>query len=969
LADIFGVLGPVVVRRGATELRIGTAKHRQLLTVLLLHNNERVSRARIIEAMWPGELPRSADNLVQKYVGELRRAIDPTGELLISAQGGYRIRVDPIHLDIQLFGQRLDRARRARRSGEPGRAAEELAAALDLWRGEPFEGVDVDRAASERTRLGERRITAMEDLAEIRLSDGDHDAVAADLALLTAAHPLRERARALHMLALCRQGRQAEALAVYAQVRHLLADELGIDPDPALSRLHEQILRADPALGRPVALVLGQAGGPPPVSQLPSDLAEFIGRVDHIEALVAALSDGSPDRPPVVISIVGSPGVGKSSLAVHVAHAVRSSYPDGQLYLELAGTSEDPRPPADVLAEVLRALDVTGAAVPETLHERAALYRSLLADRRMLIVLDDAAHAGQVRQLLPSTGGCATVVTSRNLLSELPSTRHVDLDVFTPEEAGELLATTVGAERVAREPDQATAILAACGHLPLAIRIAGAKLVGRRAWSLRVLRERLDERRRLDELRIGDLGVQASFDLSMRQLPVAAARALCLLALQGPHTWPGWVVAPLLDRSGADDVLDLLVDSSLVRLVGTDALGQPRYRLHDLLRAYAGEAAESIARPERAQAIGRLLAAWLELLGQAVDRLPPSLFRPVPGRSPRLPLPAALTERLLVDARGWLDAEREGLLNAVRLAAEWELDEPAWELATTAVPYYDLRCHYEEWRRGHLLALRSVRAAGNARGEAALLRGTGQVNVYRDAYDQATEDYTAQWRLSQQIGDQRGVALGMAGLATVARVQGRYQEALDLDLRALDIVVSAADRHVEAQVRNGIASVLLAMGQEDQAAMWFGDALALASTLGDKHREAVVLRQLSTLHMRRGNPEEALSCLRAALRTFTELGDERCCGYTLLALGRVFVDQRDRVRGRSTLVRAADLFGRTGDRWNEAECWQLLGQLDAGNGDDTDAREYLLRARGLWRSVGATTRADGTTKILLNLAG
>jgi DNA-binding SARP family transcriptional activator len=965
----FGVLGAVAAWRGAAELRIGTAKHRRLLTILLLHNTERVGRARIIEAMWPAGPPRSADNLVQKYVGELRRAVDPTGELVISAHGGYRIRVDPTLVDAQLFGQLLDRAKRARRRGESGRAAEELAAALALWRGEPFEGVDIDLAVTARARLSEQRIAAMEDLAELRLSDGGHDAAAAELALLTASHPLRERARALHMLALYRQGRQAEALTVYAQVRRLLADELGIDPDPSLRQLYEQILRADPALGRPLALVLGPAAAPPPVSQLPSDLADFVGRADHIDVLVAALSPGTPDRPPAVISIVGSPGVGKSSLAVHIAHAVRASYPDGQLYLELAGTSEGPREPADVLAEVLRALEITGAAVPETLHERAGLYRSLLADRRMLIVLDDVAHAGQVRHLLPATGGCAVVVTSRNLLSDLPSTQHVNLDVFTPDEARNLLAATIGAERVAREPEQATAILASCGYLPLAIRIAGAKLVGRRAWSLRVLRERLDERRRLDELRIGELGVRASFDLSMRQLPAAAARALCLLALQGPQTWPGWVVAPLLDQHDTDDVLDLLVDASLVRLVGTDDVGQPRYRLHDLLRAYAGEAAETIPLAERTQAIGRLLAAWLELLDKAVDRLPPSLFRPKPGPSPRLPLPAASTRRLLADPRAWLDAEREGLLNAVRLATEWSMDEPAWELASTAVPYYDMHCRYEEWRRGHWLALRAVRVAGNRRGEATLLRGLGQLNVYRDVYDLATADFTESWRLSVEIGDRHGAAMGIAGQATVARVLDRHEEALARALQALEMVVGEGDAHIEAQLRNSVAGIHLAMGREDEAEAWYRDALAIASRLGDTHREAVVLRHMSTLHTRRGDAAQALSCLRAALRTFTELGDERCGGYALLELGRLFVAQRDRVRGRSALARAADLFGRNGDRWNEAECWQLLGQLDAGNGDDTHAREYLLRARNLWRSVGATTRADGTTKILSALAG
>jgi DNA-binding SARP family transcriptional activator len=610
----FGVLGPVTVWRGRTELPCGPGRHQRLLAVLLLRVDEWVGRPELIESLWGGAAPRSADNQVQKFAGRLRAVFGPDGDVLTSTGGGYRLRIAPEQLDSVQFVRHLDSARAA---GTPADAEAELRAALALWRGPLLDGIELATRSTELTQLDEQRVTASENLAELTLARGEQDTVVAELNQLAGHHPLRERLRELQMLALYRQGRQAEALGVFADVSRLLADELGVDPGAPLRRLHEQILRADPALdltGAPNPALLAQ---PRPVHQLPIDVCDFTGRAESLAALVELLSTDAPDRPPPVVVITGGPGVGKSSLAVHAAHAVRANFPDGQLYLDLGGTADPPREPAELLAEVLRVFAVAGAVMPQRQQERAALFRSLLADRRVLIVLDDAGRAEQVRALLPATGGCAVLVTSRQLLTELAGARHIDLDALPVTEAHELLGGIVGTDRVAAEPDDAAAILAACGCLPLAIRIAGARLTGRPAWSLRVLRERLaDESGRLSELRVGEVGVRASFELSRRLLSTEAAHTLSLLGLLGAHTLPGWVVDPLLDRSGADSVLDQLVDASLVRLTGTDDIGQPRYRLHDLIRAYSVETAATIPPADRRAA----LAAWLDLLEADLEK-------------------------------------------------------------------------------------------------------------------------------------------------------------------------------------------------------------------------------------------------------------------------------------------------------------------------------------------------------------
>jgi hypothetical protein len=469
-----------------------------------------------------------------------------------------------------------------------------------------------------------------------------------------------------------------------------------------------------------------------------------------------------PDGPPSIVVVVGPPGVGKSALAVHCAHAVRAGYPGGQLYLDLGGTEYAPADPGELLAEALRALGVGEAGLPCTVHERSALYRSLLAERPMLVLLDDAAGAAQVRPLLPGNG-CAVIVTSRRRITELPGALQLELDVLSPEEAEEFLGRIVGSERLGREREAASAILRACGYLPLAVRIAGARLAGRPRWSLGVLRQRLeDETGRLGELRAGDLEVRVSFDRSYRLLPDDAALAFRALGLLGPQSLPGWVVDAVLDRHRADDVTDVLVDVNLLQLVGTDPIGQPRYRLHDLVRCNAREKAGGA--PER-HALIRVLGAWMATTESATARLPTTLFSLTSARATRWNLAEDTLGRLTSDPLSWFDAEHEALVGAVRLAVDAGLAESAWGLAAALVPYFDLRCHFEEWQSTHRIALDAARLAQDRHGEAAMLRGLAQVCLYQDRYAEATEMFRRSLTIFHELGDVRGEATSICGSA------------------------------------------------------------------------------------------------------------------------------------------------------------------------------------------------------------
>ncbi|RCG25575.1 helix-turn-helix domain-containing protein [Streptomyces diacarni] len=578
------VLGPVRVWRGEQPLALGSPQQKALLAALLLRGGHTATAEELIDAIWGEEPPELARAALRTYASRIRKALGPDGDLLVSESGGYALGDgdgDGTSLDVETARRLAAQADTAVSGGDLVRACELYDAALAQWSGEPLAHVPGPYAEAQRARLTEWRMSLLELRYDLDLRLGRHAEAVVGLTALAASHPLRERLRELLMLALYRSGRQAEALAVHADIRRLLADELGVDPGPELTELQQRILAADESLACPDESGTAQPRTFARPAQLPATLPDFTGR----DALVARLGAQLARADGTVMALAGIGGVGKTALAVHLGHAVADRFPDGQLYVDLQGTGASPADRAAVLGGFLRSLGTDDASLPEGVEERAALFRSLLAGRRVLILLDNARDAAQVRPLLPGTAGCAALVTSRVRMVDLAGARLVDLDVLGPGEAMALFSRVVGAERVGAEREAAMDVVAACGFLPLALRIAAARLSARRTWTVSVLAAKLaDERRRLDELQAGDQAVGATFELGYAHLDAEQARAFRLLGLtEGPDI-PLSAAAALLDRSAeeAEDLLEALVDSSLL-----ESAGPGRYRLHNLMRLHA----------------------------------------------------------------------------------------------------------------------------------------------------------------------------------------------------------------------------------------------------------------------------------------------------------------------------------------------------------------------------------------------
>ncbi|GLW05923.1 SARP family transcriptional regulator [Microtetraspora sp. NBRC 13810] len=948
----FNVLGPLQVRSTA---HLGGTKPRMLLATLLLNANSQVSVDVLVEALWPANPPRSAVANVRTYASALRGAFAAAGVEagVLTGQSGYTIELPPEQLDLLVF-QRL--TAEARRDGGP-EALGLFERALALWRGAPLADLPGSALWDARLQpLAEARLAAAEDLVALLMARGRHSEAIAELRGLLVEHPFREGLWRRLMLALHHSGRQAEALLAYATIRERLVAELGVEPGPGLREAHTTILTGTPHPGN------GQAasrphdpdGGPVPLPyvadgwrvpyQLPADVPDFTGRAEIVALLTEALVDRPGEGTPVVAVVTGPPGVGKSALAVHCAHAVRPAYRDGQLYLDLGGTTAAPPDPGDLLAEALRSLGA-GAGMPDGVRERSALYRSLLADRQLLVLLDDAASAGQVEPLLPGSG-CAVLVTSRRRITELPATVRVALAPMPPSEAGELLGRVAGAGRLAGEEEAVADILRACGHLPLAIRVAGARLAARPGWSARTLACRLaEEPGRLAELRAGDLEVRARFESSFRLLPEDPARTLDLLGHLG-ESFPGWVIGAALGGHGGEQVADALVDAHLLEPVAENGL--LRYRLHGLTRSVARERVDpGTAVP----ALARVLGAWLANAEHAMARLPTQVFSLVSATAPRWEPARAAAGDLIADPLAWFDAERDALAEAVRLAATAGMADSAWGLAAALVPYYDLRSHHDAWRRTHTVALGAVRRAGDRYGEAALLRGLAQLSLYQDDYAESGRMFLKSHMIFRELGDRRGEAIAICGRGAVSQFLGRHVEALGFFRQALGMFVAGGDTVGEAFARQALGRVCLESGDLPAAFRWLREALRLARELGDRHREACVCTQFGRLHHMGDDARRAMRFQGQALEIFEDLGDSHCAAYALRNLGRLQAERGRRGHASVQLERSLTIFRRLGDRLGEASTTQMLGELHREAGDTALARNYLRHALTLRREL------------------
>ncbi|MET7846756.1 AfsR/SARP family transcriptional regulator [Streptomyces avermitilis] len=859
----FSVLGPVRAWRGQDPLSTGSPQQRALLAALLLREGRTATAAELIDALWGDEPPSQALAAVRTYASRLRKVLDPG--VLVSESGGYAIRsLGEGALDLALAQELAADAEKAKSSGDLCHARALLNKGLGLWDGEPLASVPGPYAETQRARLEEWRLQLLETRLDMDLEQGCHAEAVSELTALTAAHPLRERLRELLMLALYRSGRQAEALAVYADTRRLLADELGVDPRAGLKELQQRILQADPGLAEPSAPAAEPAAAPVRPAQLPATVPDFTGRASFVAELSDVLASAE-GRVMAVSALAGIGGVGKTTLAVHVAHQARGAFPDGQLYVDLQGAGSRAAEPETVLGAFLRALGTADSAIPDTLEERSALYRSILDGRRVLVLLDNARDAAQVRPLLPGMEGCAALVTSRVRMVGLAGAHLVDLDVMSPEEALQLFTKIVGEERVASERKAALDVVAACGFLPLAIRIAASRLAARRTWTVSVLATKLaDERRRLDELQAGDLAVKATFELGYGQLEPAQARAFRLLGLaDGPDMSVAAAAAVLdLPVEETEDLLESLVDTSLV-----ESAAPGRYRYHDLVRLYARACAERDEQPpsKRDAAMSRLLDFYLATaVGvYAIER---------PGDRTVAHLETTSYDGLVFKDRGraldWLFTEAQCLLACAQQQSADSKLRRAVDLLWAAKDLAESGANAKQYESAALVLREAARAVADTRAEGRVRTALTNVHLVAGRYAEADDEARQAIALATEAQDTTPISWASNDRGIIALNQGRYDEAEQLLTTARDGYRADGNRPGEASALCNLSQLYQRMNRSHSAVTLAQQGVEIFQQLGLTVRLANGRYALGVALTRAGRLSEGLSQLTDALVIF-----------------------------------------------------------------------------------------------------
>ncbi|WP_280708336.1 BTAD domain-containing putative transcriptional regulator [Kitasatospora sp. GP30] len=979
----FCVLGRMLGERGGVPVVLGSPQQRAVLAVLLLTPGHTASTSDLIDALWPDDPPSHARTTVRTYVWRLRRSlavgaepVDQTEGRLSSVPGGYHLDVPTGCVDALRAERLVAEAGGASAGGAPERARALLGEALALWQGEPLVGIPGPFAARQRSRLGDLRLTLLEERVALDIALGRAALCVSELTALTQEFPLRERFHELLMRALCQAGRQTEALEVFRSARRLLVRELGVEPGRDLAALHGRILDGDPELtGRAPAVRPGGGSGAPTgpgepeptpdperpdalprPAQLPPDDADFTGREAAVEALCAALTAAAPGRDALRIgAVAGMGGVGKTALAVHVAHRVKEHFPAGQLYADLRGDG-GPVTPEAVLTAFLRALGTAPEALPDGLAAKSALFRSLTDGRRLLVVLDNAVDSAQIRPLLPGAAGCAVLVTSRAWLAGLPGARQIGLTVFAPQEAQDLLERMIGAERLAGESAAALELVTACGFLPLAVRIVAARLAARPSWTVRVMVDRLsDERRRLDELRVGDLAVQATFELGYRQLTPYQVRAFRLVAAVDCKDLGTAAAAALLglDEHIADELLESLAD---VAMLESPAAG--RYRSHELLRAFARRKSEAGHPADTVAGRTRLLEFQLATACAAFEQVVPG--DPIrDALDLRAPGPAFAGPEA---ARSWAAQETDSLLSLATQVATAVAGRPPGEQQATeelhaavglliALTPFNRGAWQGQWAAARALLQAAERRAdrwaeGRARflcGNAALaaarldeaeqltrsaaqacretgdtvilrqsLNDLGMMAQYRGHYDEAARCYDEAILLARALGHETGESATVFNAAVAWVRSGQPDRAVRACLGELDkprLRTAGAGR---AQALYVLGFSLHASQRYDEAAERLSEALALWTGLDQTGWVAATRYRLADTLRALGRAEEALPLARAAVEACQEGRSERESGQALMVLGRVLSALGRRAEALDCVERAHGLFARLG---------------------------------------------------------
>lgn len=953
----FSVLGPVRARLGDETLPSGSPQQRALLSALLLRGGHTATANELIDAIWGDEPPSQALAAVRTYASRLRKVLGP--QTLASDSGGYAMRTGPDALDVTVAEELAAGAEKARSAGDRCRARVLLNKALALWDGEALASVPGPYAENQRTRLEEWRLQLTETRLDLDLEVGCHAEAVSELTALTAAHPLRERLRELLMVALYRSGRQAEALAVYADTRRLLAEELGVDPRPELAQLQQRILRADEELARPVDEPV-QAAAPVRPAQLPATVPDFTGRASFVRELGdrLATAEGSVMA---VSALAGIGGVGKTTLAVHVAHQARPHFPDGQLYVDLQGAGSRTAEPETVLGAFLRALGTADSAIPDSLDERAALYRSTLDGRRILILLDNAHDAAQIRPLLPGTAGCAALVTSRVRMVDLAGAHLVDLDVMSPEEALQLFTRIVGEERINSEREAALDVVAACGFLPLAIRIAASRLAARRTWTVSVLAAKLaDERRRLDELQAGDLAVKATFELGYGQLEPAQARAFRLLGLaDGPDISLAAAAALLnLEPHAAEDLLEALVDTSLV-----ESAAPGRYRYHDLVRLYARSCAERDERSSREPelALSRLLdfylatAAGVYALERPGDRLVDQLE---PTEHPGL----LFSNRH--DAQDWLYSEAGTLLACLSQSSGPQTLRRAIDLLWAALDLAESGANSKQYEVAASFMLDAARQCGDRRAERRALVTLSNAHLVAGRFKQADQEAVQVLRLSPDAHDPLPDCWALNHRGVIAIYQSRHEDGERYLTRAIEDFRAGENLPGEASSLCNLSRVHLAMGRTASAVALARKGIGIYDSMGHSLRGANARYALGIALTRSGELTEATHSFEEALDVFRDSRQRLWEGMTMFRLAETDLAGDNPAQAASKAEMALTVLRGIGGEWRRGNVLTVLGHALNGIGQSGRAAACWHEALAIYEALDSDEAAEIRTLLM-----
>jgi DNA-binding SARP family transcriptional activator len=968
----FRLLGSLEVCRDGRPIALGGPRERATLMALLLRANQVATVPYLVDAVWERP-PASPETNLRTYLASLRRRLGPRpdGGPRLVTRGGYQLLVDEDELDLAAFERHVSAGEDAWCGGDLAAAADRYCRALRLWRGD----LDARRVGpslrAELVRLQERRLAVVERSCRARIETGRHQDVIEELNRLVVQHPLREELWAQLIAALRCAGRRAEALAAYDTVRKNVAEELGVEPGDRLQRLHAELLMAD-------------AAGPMLLAQLPAGPSGFTGRTAEVAALLAL-----PGRPESTVVIDGMAGIGKSALAIHAAHALAPHYPDGNLFVDLRGHSPGPRPvdPADALDQLLRALGVPGEQVPHQVEARAALYRSRLAGRRVVIVLDNAASEEQVVPLLPGTPDPLVLVTSRRRLTGLDDVVLLSLDVLPPADAAALFVRTAGPDRLAGEPAELVAeAVRLCGRLPLAVRVAAARLRHRPQWTVESFVRRLrDSGHRLSELDSGPRSVAAAIDLSYLDLDEAHRHAFRLF---GRHPGVDLDVhaAAALAGTTADRAERLLEDLADVHLLQPRAAS--RYRFHDLVRAHA---VRRSAGEDPREALDRLLDHYACFASAAADLLYP--FE-CDGRPDAGAPVFADAER----AAAWLDDELTNLLAAAAWAAAH--DRPAHVVRLAMVLGHHLRMltRYDDSAALHADALRAARelgdrvgeahahhhlalvrhrqgrfgaalaeyecaltvarAAGYARGEVAALNGRGRTRFQQGSYPAAAEDFTASIELSRAAGYRAGEVGGLLGLGYADYVLGHYDASAGHFGAALRIAREIGDRFRQVDALAGLGQTRFGQGDPVRAAGPLTEALALARSIGARVPTLNALRGVGQVHLAFGRYPTAADCFAECVTTARAIGNLNGELEGLLGLGQSRFAAGAHEASLADYEAAGRLADEMGQPFDQARVQHGLGTVWHALGRPARAREHWRSALALLAALGIDHAED-----------